>query len=75
MSVFTVVCHSSIAFYSHADNFKDRNTPDSILLTILLHPSNNVAGSDCTYVHEHDGVILAMYLQFEIKLFIISTCI
>jgi hypothetical protein len=28
-SVFIIVCSSSAVFYSHADNFKDRNTPDS----------------------------------------------
>jgi len=42
---------------------------------ILLHPSIYFADSDCGFVHKHAGLILAMCLQFEIKLFIIVMCI
>lgn len=43
--------------------------------TILLHPSIYVADSDCSFVHKHAGLILAMCLQFETILFIILMCI
>ena len=65
LSVFIIVCSSSAVFYSHADNFKDRNTPDSKLWTNNIAPPFSLC---CRFVHKHAGLILAMCLQLEIKL-------
>ena len=39
LSVFIIVYRSSAVFYSHSDNFKDRNTPDNKLWTNNIAPS------------------------------------